>query len=77
MSENNASIEAGSFLSDGDNLDKVLPFTKWLAIIIVPILSIAFVMLYLFPNPSELLSAWGIKPRMSAMMLGATYLGGA
>ncbi len=56
--------------------DRVLPVTRILAVIIVPILAAAFLMLYLFPNHSGVLFAWPIKPQMSAMMLGATYLGG-
>lgn len=57
--------------------DRVLPATRALAGIIVPILFAAWVMLYLFPNNSGLLFAWPIKPQMGAMMLGGTYLGGA
>jgi hypothetical protein len=48
-----------------------------LAFVIFPILIAAFVMLYLLPQHTDQLFAWGIKPTMSAMMLGATYLGGA
>jgi hypothetical protein len=51
--------------------------TRVLAAVIVPILIAAFVMLFLFPNDTGRLFAWPIKPPMSAMMLGATYLGGA
>jgi hypothetical protein len=57
--------------------DRVLPMTRILAAIIVPVLLAAFLILYLFPNDSGRLFAWPIKPPMSAMMLGATYLGGA
>jgi hypothetical protein len=57
--------------------DRVLGITRILAAIIVPILLAAFLMLFLFPNDSGRLFAWPIKPPMSAMMLGATYLGGA
>lgn len=56
--------------------DRVLIITRVLATIIVPILLVAFIMLYLFPNNSGNLFAWPIKPPMTAMMLGATYLGG-
>ena len=52
--------------------DRILRITTILAAIIVPILSVAFLMLYLFPGQSGLLFAWPIKPKMSAMMLGAT-----
>jgi hypothetical protein len=34
-------------------------------------------MLYLFPNRSGELFAWPVRPPMTAMMLGAAYLGGA
>jgi hypothetical protein len=57
--------------------NQILPVTRILAAIIVPILTAAFIMLFLFPNDSGLLFAWPIAPTMSAMMLGATYLGGA
>lgn len=57
--------------------DRVLGVTRLLAAIIVPILLAAFIMLYLFPNDSGRLFAWPIKPPLSAMLLGATYLGGA
>ena len=57
--------------------DRVLTGTRWLAGVVTPVLVVAFFMLYLLPNNSGLLFAWPIKPTMSAMMLGATYLGGA
>lgn len=57
--------------------DRVLLASRVLAGIVVPVLAVAFVMLYLFPDNTGLLFAWPVKPRMSAMILGATYLGGA
>ncbi|MCC6612885.1 MAG: hypothetical protein IT320_05355 [Anaerolineae bacterium] len=57
--------------------DHLYPITRALAIIIVPILTVAFGMLYLFPERTEELFAWPLRPSMSAMMLGAAYLGGA
>jgi len=63
------------YSSTGD--DRVLPLTRILSAIIVPFLVAAFVMLYIFPDRSDVLFAWPIRPRMSAMMLGATYIGGA
>lgn len=57
-------------------IDHVLPITRVLAAVIAPILLAAFLMLYFFPNHSGALFAWPIKPPMTAMMLGATYLGG-
>ncbi|MCA9904415.1 MAG: hypothetical protein KC547_11200 [Anaerolineae bacterium] len=57
--------------------DRLLPITRGLAAIIVPILTVAFGMLYLFPARTDELFAWALRPAMSAMMLGAAYLGGA
>jgi len=57
--------------------DRILPETRWVSAIIVPFLVAAFAILYLFPDHTHALFAWGIQPRMSAMMLGAAYLGGA
>ncbi len=57
--------------------DHILPETRWISAIIVPFLVAAFGILYLFPDHTQELFAWGIQPRMSAMMLGAAYLGGA
>jgi hypothetical protein len=57
--------------------DRILPETRWVSAIIVPFLVAAFTILYLFPDHTKELFAWGIQPRMSAMMLGAAYIGGA
>src|ERR1700726_2009997 len=57
--------------------DRILPETRWVSAIIVPFLVAAFAILYLFPDHTQALFAWGIQPRMSAMMLGAAYIGGA
>ncbi|MDQ6662039.1 MAG: hypothetical protein M3Z24_13885 [Chloroflexota bacterium] len=57
--------------------DRILPVTRLTSAIIVPFLVAAFVILYVFPDHTQELFAWGIKPRMSAMMLGAAYIGGA
>lgn len=54
----------------------VLRETRWLAVVIIPFLAIAFVILYGFPTETARLFAWEIKPPMTAMMLGAAYLGG-
>jgi hypothetical protein len=57
--------------------DRMLVVTRLLAAIIIPFLVIAFGMLYLLPTYTDQLFAWGIKPPISAMMLGAAYIGGA
>jgi len=57
--------------------DRVLPQTRWLAAVIIPFLVTAFAILYLLPDHTQELFAWTIRPRMTPMMLGAAYLGGA
>ena len=57
--------------------DRVFPETRWVAAIIVPFLVVAFGILYLLPDHTKELFAWTIQPRMSAMILGAAYIGGA
>lgn len=57
--------------------DRILPVTRRLAITIVPFLLVAFVVLYPVPTSTESWFAWGIKPTMTTMVLGAVYLGGA
>jgi hypothetical protein len=57
--------------------DRIHPETRWVSAIIVPFLVAAFAILFLFPDHTQELFAWGIQPRMSAMMLGAAYIGGA
>lgn len=49
-----------------------------LAALLVPVLLAAFYMIYLFPESIGADHfAWPMNPKMSSMMLGATYLGGA
>jgi hypothetical protein len=49
-----------------------------LAALLVPVLVVAFFMLYVLPDTVGADNfAWPITPLMSSMMLGATYLGGA
>jgi hypothetical protein len=56
--------------------DRILPETRWLAALIIPFLVVAFVILYFWPNDTDKLFAWTIKPTMTPMMLAAAYLGG-
>ena len=56
--------------------DRILPETRWLAAIIIPFLVAAFIILYFWPNDTDKLFAWTIKPAMTPMMLAAAYLGG-
>jgi hypothetical protein len=56
--------------------DRVFRETRALSLFIAPFLVAGFVLLYLLPDTTGQLFAWAIKPRMTAMMLGAAYLGG-
>lgn len=56
--------------------DRILPETRWLAVFIIPFLIAAFILLYFWPNDTDKLFAWTIKPAMTPMMLAAAYLGG-
>lgn len=57
--------------------DRLLLATRVLSLLLVPFLLAAFGLLYLFPDHTGELFAWTIQPRMTAMLLGAAYLGGA
>jgi hypothetical protein len=66
-----------SFQNTLTGSNRILPQTRLVSAIIVPFLVAAFGILYLWPNDTDKLFAWTIKPQMTAMMLGATYIGGA
>ena len=55
----------------------MLVSTRLLALVIIPFLLGAFVILYGFPRDTARLFAWPIKPTMTSMMLASAYLGGA
>jgi len=57
--------------------DRVLPETRWLSAFIVPFLFVAFVMLYLFPDHTDRLFAWTIRPNMTPLIMGAGYISGS
>jgi hypothetical protein len=63
-------------LLTGPRDDRVLRTTRALSLFIAPFLVLGFGILYLFPDHTRELFAWTIRPRMTAMMLGAAYLGG-
>jgi hypothetical protein len=57
---------------------RVQPMILALAALLIPVLVVAFVLLYVLPQEvGEETFAWPLRPRMSSMMLGATYMGGA
>ncbi|GAA2033726.1 hypothetical protein GCM10009740_25320 [Terrabacter terrae] len=57
--------------------DRVLTATRVLALVLVPILLTAFVILYAFPGDTARLFAWTIRPELTPMVLASAYLGGA
>jgi hypothetical protein len=57
--------------------DRVLPLTRWVSLVIIPFLAVAFVVLVPFPTDTGRLFAWDIKPTLTPMVLGSVYLGGA
>jgi hypothetical protein len=57
--------------------DSIRPITRIVAVIIVPILWLAFLILYFYPDTSGERFAWAIRPHMTALYMGAGYLGGS
>lgn len=57
--------------------DRILAPTRWVAAGIVPVLTAAFVLLYLFPTRTKALWAWTIRPPLTPMIMGGGYLSGA
>lgn len=56
--------------------DCVYRFTRLLAVLIIPFLIAASIILVLPPDRTGELFVWPIKPSMTTMLLGAAYLGG-
>ncbi len=59
------------------SVDRVLKPTRVVSVAIVPVLTAAFVILYLFPTRTRQLWAWEVWPTMTAMVMGGGYLSGA
>lgn len=57
--------------------DRTFPITRVVAAVIVPFLLLAFLILYFYPDESGARFAWQINPHMTALFMGAGYLGGA
>ena len=57
--------------------DRVLPATRWAALVVFVILVPAAAVLWGFPGRTADLWAWGVKPELTAMFLGAGYGAGA
>ena len=57
--------------------DKIYLITRVVALIVVPFLWLAFLILYFYPDLTGERFAWVIKPHMTSLYLGAGYLGGS
>ncbi len=57
--------------------DRLLAPTRWVSTAIIPVLSGAFVLLYLFPGSTMRLWSWMVCPDMNALVMGGGYLAGA
>jgi hypothetical protein len=66
-----------SAVSTAEADDRVLPLTRAVAWFIAPFLLLAFAVLWPVPTDTDALFAWHIAPTLTAMVLGAAYLGGA
>lgn len=64
-------------MSSSEQQDRILPITKITAGIVVPFLVLAFLILYFYPERSGEWFAWTINPPITAMFMGAGYIGGA
>ncbi|MDZ7727354.1 MAG: hypothetical protein U5Q44_03700 [Dehalococcoidia bacterium] len=57
--------------------DRVLPATRAVAIVLVPILTLAFIILFFQARNTGDNFAWTINPPMTAVIMASGYLGGA
>src|ERR1700680_3752172 len=57
--------------------DSILASTRWVSALIIPFLTAAFVILYIWPDRTDQLFAWTIRPRMTPLLMGAGYIAGA
>jgi hypothetical protein len=57
--------------------DALLPATRVLASIVIPVLVAAFVILFGFPSRTRRLWAWTIRPDLASSVMGGAYLAGA
>ncbi len=57
--------------------DRIFPETRIIGALIPPFLIVAFAILYLFPNDTDKLFAWTIKPAMTPLMMGGGYISGS
>jgi hypothetical protein len=60
-----------------DQDDRILLQTRLVLVIVVPVLIVAFLILYIFPDQYGDRFAWKIQPRMTSMVIGSGYIIGA
>ena len=56
--------------------DRIRPLTLVVAVLVLPFLAVAAVLLYLLPTRTDELFAWTIVPTLTSMLLGCAYIGG-
>jgi len=56
--------------------DRILLLVRWLAVVLLPFLLVAAAILILMPGRTSELFSWPIAPPLTAMVLGAAYIGG-
>lgn len=69
-------VRAGT-QSNLEGSDRILPLTRWVALVVIPFLLAACVILCFFPDRTAEFFAWPINPPMTAWFMGTGYLGGA
>lgn len=57
--------------------DLILPLTRIVAVVVIPFLWLAFLILFFFPDQTGERFAWQITPHMTSLYIGAGYLGGS
>ena len=57
-------------------VDRVLPYTRVVAYVIIPFLVVAAFLLLVLPGGTEQHFSWTINPPVTAMLLGSAYAGG-
>jgi hypothetical protein len=57
--------------------DRVFAETRWLGVLIVPFLVVAFALLYFFPDDTRHWFAWDVQPTITPLVMGAGYIAGA
>lgn len=57
--------------------DEIYSVTRLVAVIVVPFLWLAFLILYFYPDMTGERFAWAIRSHMTALYMGAGYLGGS